>query len=141
MKVLDKARLNIAAVCVGAATRMLDEALGYAVERQQFGKPIGEFQLVQAMLADCRTEIYAARSMTLDAARRRDDGQGVTMEASMCKYYASEMCSRVADRAVQIHGGRGTCRSTQWSASTATRVFSASTKAPARSSSSSSRGR
>ena len=107
MKVLDKARLNIAAVCVGAATRMLDEALGYAVERQQFGKPIGEFQLVQAMLADCRTEIYAARSMTLDAARRRDDGQGVTMEASMCKYYASEMCSRVADRAVQIHGGAG----------------------------------
>ena len=107
MKVLDKARLNIAAVCVGAATRMLDEALGYAVERQQFGKPIGEFQLVQAMLADCRTEIYAARSMTLDAARRRDDGQGVTMEASMCKHYASEMCSRVADRAVQIHGGAG----------------------------------
>jgi acyl-CoA dehydrogenase len=107
MKVLDKARLNIAAVCVGAATRMLDEALGYAVERRQFGQPIGEFQLVQGMLADCRTEIYAARSMTLESARRRDEGHSVTMEASMCKYFASEMCSRVADRAVQIHGGAG----------------------------------
>jgi acyl-CoA dehydrogenase len=107
MKVLDKARLNIAAVCVGAATRILDEALAYAMERNQFGQPIAEFQLVQAMLADSQTEAYAARSMTLDAARRRDDGESVTMEAACCKLYASEMVGRVADRAVQIHGGAG----------------------------------
>ncbi|MEO8443133.1 MAG: acyl-CoA dehydrogenase family protein [Betaproteobacteria bacterium] len=107
MKVLDKARLNIAAVCVGAASRMLDEALNYAMQRKQFGQPVAEFQLVQAMLADCQTEIFAARSMTLEAARKRDDGGNVTMEASCCKYFASEMCGRVADRAVQVHGGAG----------------------------------
>jgi acyl-CoA dehydrogenase len=107
MKVLDKARLNIAAVCVGAATRMRDEALSYAMERKQFGQPVGEFQLVQAMLADCETEIFAARSMTLEAARQRDNGASVTMEAACCKYFAAEMCGRVADRAVQIHGGAG----------------------------------
>ena len=107
MKILDKARLNIAAVCVGAATRMLEEALNYAMQRKQFGQPVAEFQLVQAMLADCQTEIFAARSMTLEAARKRDSGQNVTMEASCCKYFASEMCGRVADRAVQIHGGAG----------------------------------
>jgi len=107
MKVLDKARLHIAAVSVGAATRILDEALGYAMERNQFGQPIAEFQLVQAMLADSQAELYAARSMTLDAARRRDDGESITMEAACCKLYASEMVGRVADRAVQIHGGAG----------------------------------
>lgn len=107
MKVLDKGRLHIAAVCVGVAERMLDDALRYAIERKQFGRPIAEFQLVQAMLADSRTEIYAARSMVLDAARRRDDGEDVTIEASCCKLFASEMCGRVADRAVQIHGGAG----------------------------------
>ena len=107
MKVLDKARLNIAAVCVGAADRMLEEALNYAMQRKQFGQPVAEFQLVQAMLADCQTEIFAARSMTLEAARKRDNGENVTMEASCCKYFASEMCGRVADRAVQVHGGSG----------------------------------
>ena len=107
MRVLDKGRLHIAAVCTGAAERMLDDALRYAIERKQFGKPIAEFQLIQAMLADSRTEIYAARSMVLDAARRRDDGEDVATEASCCKLFASEMCGRVADRAVQIHGGAG----------------------------------
>ncbi|HEY0335889.1 MAG TPA: acyl-CoA dehydrogenase family protein [Burkholderiales bacterium] len=107
MKVLDKARLHIAAVCVGAATRILEEALSYALERKQFGQPIGEFQLVQAMLADSQTELYAARSMTLDAARKRDNGESITMEASCCKLFASEMVGRVADRGVQIHGGAG----------------------------------
>ena len=107
MKVLDKGRLHIAAVCVGVSDRMLDDALRYAMERRQFGKPIAEFQLVQAMLADSRTEIYAARSMVLDAARRRDAGEDVTTEASCCKLFASEMCGRVADRAVQVHGGAG----------------------------------
>lgn len=107
MKVLDKARLNIAAVCVGVAERMLQDALAYALERRQFGQRIGDFQLVQAMLADCRTEIYAARSMTLEAARKFDAGERIGLEASCCKYFASEMCGRVADRAVQIHGGAG----------------------------------
>jgi acyl-CoA dehydrogenase len=107
MKVLDKARLNIAAVCVGVAERMLDDALAYALQRRQFGRPIAEFQLVQAMLADCRTEIFAARSMTLEAARSFDAGNRIGTEASCCKYFASEMCGRVADRAVQIHGGAG----------------------------------
>jgi acyl-CoA dehydrogenase len=107
MKVLDKARLHIAAVCVGAATRILDEALQYAIERKQFGQPVAEFQLVQAMLADSQAELYAARSMTLDAARRRDEGEAVTMHAACCKLFAAEMVGRVADRAVQIHGGAG----------------------------------
>ena len=107
MKVLDKGRLNIAAACVGAAERMLDDALRYACERKQFGKPIAEFQLVQAMLADSKMEIYAARSMLLDAARRRDLGLDVATEASCSKLFASEMCGRVADRAVQIFGGAG----------------------------------
>jgi len=107
MKVLDKGRLHIAAVCVGAAERMLDDALRYAIDRQQFGRPIAEFQLVQAMLADSKTEIYAARCMVLDAARRRDAGEDISTEASCSKLFASEMCGRVADRCVQIHGGAG----------------------------------
>jgi len=107
MKVLDKGRLHIAAVCVGAARRMLDDALRYAMERKQFGQTIADFQLVQAMLADSQAELYAARSMVVDAARLRDEGRDVSMEASCCKLFASEMCGRVADRAVQIHGGAG----------------------------------
>jgi len=107
MKVLDKARLNIAAVCVGVAERMLQDALLYAMQRKQFGRAVAEFQLVQAMLADCRTEIFAARSMVLESARKYDNGERIATEASCCKYFASEMCGRVADRAVQIHGGAG----------------------------------
>ena len=107
MKVLDRGRLHIAAVCVAAAERMLADALAFAMERKQFGHPIAEFQLVQAMLADSRTEIYAARSMVVDAARRRDAGLDVGTEAACAKLFASEMCGRVADRAVQIHGGAG----------------------------------
>lgn len=107
MKVLDKGRLHISAVCTGAAERMLSDALHHAVNRKQFGKPIAEFQLVQAMLADSKADIYAARNMILDAARRRDQGNDVGTEASCCKLFASEMCGRVADRAVQIHGGSG----------------------------------
>jgi acyl-CoA dehydrogenase len=107
MKVLDKGRLHISAVCVGAAERMLDDALRYAMEREQFGQAIAGFQLIQAMLADSKAEIYAARSMVLDAARRRDNGEDISTEASCCKLFASEMCGRVADRSVQIHGGAG----------------------------------
>ncbi len=107
MKVLEKGRIHIAAICVGVAERMQRDALRYAMERKQFGQPIAEFQLVQAMLADSQAEIYAARSMVIDAARRRDDGLPVATEASCCKLFASEMCGRVADRAVQIFGGAG----------------------------------
>ena len=107
MKVLEKGRIHIAAIAVGAAQRMLDDALRYAMERKQFGQPIAEFQLVQAMLADSQAELYAARCMVVDAARRRDEGQNVSTEASCCKLFASEMCCRVADRAVQIFGGAG----------------------------------
>lgn len=107
MKVLDRGRLHIAAVCTGLADRLTEQALRYALDRQQFGKPIAEFQLIQAMLADSRTEAYAARAMVLDAARRKDAGEEVNTEAACCKLFASEMVGRVADRAVQIHGGAG----------------------------------
>lgn len=107
MKVLDRGRLHIASVCVGVAERLIRDSLRYAMERHQFEKPIAEFQLIQAMLADSRTEAYAARCMVLDAARRRDRGEPVTTEASCAKLFASEMVGRVADRAVQIHGGAG----------------------------------
>ena len=107
MKVLDKGRIHIAAICVGVAQRLLADSLAYAAERQQFGEAIGDFQLVQAMLADSKTEMYAAECMVMDAARRRDNGQPVATEAACCKLFASEMCGRVADRAVQIFGGAG----------------------------------
>lgn len=107
MKVLEKGRIHIAAICVGVAERMLRDALNYAMERQQFGQPIAEFQLVQAMLADSQAELYAARCMVIDAAQKRDQGLNVATEASCCKLFASEMCGRVADRAVQIFGGAG----------------------------------
>ena len=107
MKVLDKGRLTIAAACVGSAKRMLADTLAYTLERKQFGEPLANFQLVQAMLADSQAEIYAAQSMVIDAARRRDAGDDVGLHASCCKLFASEMCGRVADRAVQIHGGAG----------------------------------
>ncbi len=107
MKVLDRGRLHIAALCVGAAERLIHESVAYARERKQFGQSIAEFQLVQAMLADSRTEAYAARCMIREAAARYAAGENVSMEASCCKYYASEMVGRVADRAVQIHGGAG----------------------------------
>ena len=107
MKVLDRGRLHIAAVCVGVAERLIAEALDFAANRKQFGKPIAEHQLIQAMLADSRAEAYAARAMVLEAARRRDRGAKVTLEASSAKMFATEMVGRVADRAVQIHGGAG----------------------------------
>ncbi len=107
MQVLDRGRLHIASVCVGVAERLIEECLAYAQERRQFGQPIASFQLIQAMLADSRTEAYAARSMVLDGAKRRDAGQSTTWEAAACKLFASEMVGRVADRAVQIFGGAG----------------------------------
>ena len=107
MKVLDRGRLHISAVCVGVAERLIEDSLRYALERRQFGRPIAEFQLIQAMLADSRAEAYAARCMVEETARRRDAGQDVGTEASCAKMFASEMVGRFADRAVQIHGGAG----------------------------------
>jgi acyl-CoA dehydrogenase len=107
MKVLNKQRVNLAALCTGPAIRMLDEAVRYARERRQFGKPIAEFQLIQAMLAECKVEIEATRALILETARKRDRGEDVTLEVSMCKYQATEMCGRVADRVVQVFGGQG----------------------------------
>ena len=107
MKTLDRGRLHIASVCVGVATRLVEESLRYAMERQQFGEPIAQFQLVQGMLADSKTELFAGRSMVLEAARAYDQGERNPGDAASCKYYCSEMVGRVADRAVQIHGGAG----------------------------------
>jgi acyl-CoA dehydrogenase len=107
MKVLDKGRLHIAALCVGIAERLIRESVQFATNRKQFDKPIAEFQLVQAMIADSQAEMYAAKCMVQDAARRRDCGQDTTLEAASAKMFASEMVGRVADRAVQIHGGAG----------------------------------
>ncbi|MDR7260317.1 acyl-CoA dehydrogenase [Sphingomonas sp. BE270] len=107
MKVLDKGRLGIAAACTGFADRILSESVDYANGRIQFGKPIADYQLIQAMIADSRTEIFAARAMVLEAARAKDAGEDVGTLASACKLFASEMVGRVADRNVQIHGGAG----------------------------------
>ena len=107
MKVLDRGRLHISAVCVGVAERLIADALRYALERRQFGQPIAEFQLVQAMLADSRAEALAGRAMVLETARRKDLAEDVATDASCCKLFCAEMVGRVADRAVQIHGGAG----------------------------------
>jgi acyl-CoA dehydrogenase len=110
MKAFDKTRTHIAALCVAAAERILEEALNYSLERKQFNKRICDFQLVQAMLADSKTEILAARSMVLETARKYDLKKNITMDSSCCKLFASEMVGRVADRAVQILGGNGYIR-------------------------------
>jgi acyl-CoA dehydrogenase len=107
MQVLDRGRLHIAAVCVGVAERLLVDCVAYASERKQFGKPIAEHQLIQAMLADSKTEALAARALVLETATAKDTGANTTMEAAAAKYFASEMVGRVADRAVQIFGGAG----------------------------------
>jgi acyl-CoA dehydrogenase len=112
MKVLNRGRLHIAAVCAGLAQRLCEESVAFACSRRQFGKPIGEHQLVQAMLADSATEAFAGRAMVQDAARRFDAGERIIQDAASCKLFCSEMVGRVADRAVQIHGGSGYVRPT-----------------------------
>ena len=107
MKVLNKQRIHLAALCIGPAIRMLEDAVTFVATRKQFGQTLSSFQLIQALIADSQTEIHAARALVLDTARKRDEGIDVTMEASMCKYFASEMCGRVADRSVQMLGGYG----------------------------------
>jgi len=107
MKILNKQRIHLAALCTGPAIRMLDMAFDHAMTRQQFGQKIIDFQLVGAMIADCQAEIQATRALILETARTYDQGKNIRMEASICKYNASEMCGRVADRCVQVFGGAG----------------------------------
>jgi acyl-CoA dehydrogenase len=107
MRVLDRGRLHIAAVCVGIAERLIADSVAYAAERKQFGKALSEFQLIQAMIADSKTETMAAKALVLEAAALKDRGEPITLEAAAAKYFASETVGRVADRAVQIFGGAG----------------------------------
>jgi acyl-CoA dehydrogenase len=110
MRSLAHGRLTIAGVCVGVSARLIDESVGYAKERIQGGRPIGEYQLIQAMLADSQTEYLAARALVLDAALQYDAGTDRRLAPSAAKYFASEAVGRIADRAVQIHGGSGYIR-------------------------------
>jgi acyl-CoA dehydrogenase len=110
MRSLAHGRLVIAALCVGVAARLVDESVAYAKERSQGGHKIGEYQLVQAMLADSHTEYLAARSLVLEAAAQYDAGTDRRLAPSAAKYFASEAVGRIADRAVQIHGGSGYIR-------------------------------
>jgi alkylation response protein AidB-like acyl-CoA dehydrogenase len=106
-------RIMVAARCLGAAERLVDEATKFARERVVYGAPILEYQLVQAMLADSATELFAARSLVYEVARGVDEGRDLKVQhaqASMAKLYSSEMANRVADRAVQVFGGRGYMR-------------------------------
>ena len=107
MKVLDKGRLHIGACCCGLADRLIQESLSYAIDRQQFGQAIADFQLVQAMLADSQTEHDVGWALVRDASQRYEAGEKLPRIAAEAKYYCSEMLGRVADRAVQIHGGAG----------------------------------
>jgi len=107
MRVLDRGRLHISAVCVGVAERLIADCVAYATERKQFGKPIAEHQLIQGMIADSKTEALVARAMVLETAAAKDAGKDVVLESAAAKYFASEMVGRVADRAVQIYGGAG----------------------------------
>jgi acyl-CoA dehydrogenase len=110
MRSLAHGRLVIAALCVGVAARLVDESVTYAKQRSQGGRPIGEYQLVQAMLADSHTEYLAARALVLQAAAQYDAGTDKRLAPSAAKYFASEAVGRIADRAVQIHGGSGYIR-------------------------------
>jgi acyl-CoA dehydrogenase len=107
MRVLDRGRLHISAVCVGVAERLIADSVAYASTRKQFGVPIGEHQLVQGMIADMKTEALVARAMVMETAAKKDRGEEVVLESAAAKYFASEMVGRVADKAVQVFGGAG----------------------------------
>ena len=107
MKVLDKGRLHISGICVGLSERLLDEALKFATSRKQFNEEISNFQLIQAMIADSKAEILAAKGLIINTAIMRDKGKNVTLESSCAKLFCSEILGKIADRAVQIHGGAG----------------------------------
>jgi acyl-CoA dehydrogenase len=110
MKCLAHGRIHIAALCVGMAERLVDESVEYARNRKQSGRPIATFQLVQGLIADSVTEHLAGRSLVLAAARDFDAGIDRKVGPSAAKYFCSEMVGRVADRAVQVHGGAGYMR-------------------------------
>ena len=107
LRVLDSGRIGIASMVVGTAQGAFEAALKYSKQRRQFDKPISEFQAIQWMLADCATELQAARLLTLRAAALKDSGGEINLAASMAKLYASEVAMRVTDKAIQIHGGYG----------------------------------
>ena len=110
MKILDRGRISIAAMALGLGYGALDMAVTYAKDRKQFGKPIAEFQAIQWMLADSKTELDAASLLTYRAAWLADQGRRYGQEASMAKLFASEASSRAINRALQIHGGYGYTR-------------------------------
>lgn len=110
MRCLAHGRAHMAACCVGLASRLVDESVRYAQERRQSGRPIGSFQLIQGLIADSITEYLAGRALTLEVARAFDAGTDRKLGPSAAKYFCSEMVGRVADRAVQIHGGAGYMR-------------------------------
>ena len=110
MRSLAHGRLIIAAMCVGVMARLIDESVTYARERSQGGHPIADYQLIQAMLADSQTETMAGRALVLETARAFDAGTDRRLGPAAAKYFASEMVGRVADRAVQVHGGAGYMR-------------------------------
>ncbi|MPZ63199.1 MAG: acyl-CoA dehydrogenase [Propionibacteriales bacterium] len=110
MIVLARGRVHIAAICVGQAQRILDESVAYAAEAKQGGRAIGDYQLVQAMLAESQAELMAGRSMCVDAAARYQSGEGIAVGPSAAKLFCAEMVGRVADRGVQVHGGLGYMR-------------------------------
>jgi acyl-CoA dehydrogenase len=107
MACLAHGRLHIAALCVGLTQRLVDETVGFATERVQGGKPIAQHQLIQALIADSQTDLMAGRALVLEAARAFDSGEDTKLGPACAKYFASEAVGRVADRAVQVHGGAG----------------------------------
>lgn len=110
MESLTSGRLGVTCSCIGAADRLLEMSAQYAKQRVTFGQPLSERQAIQWMLADSATELAHARALTYEVLRRFNAGEDVGTGASMCKLYASEMVGRVADRAIQIHGGAGLIR-------------------------------
>ncbi|WP_436776531.1 acyl-CoA dehydrogenase family protein [Yinghuangia sp. YIM S09857] len=110
MRCLAHGRIHIAALCVGLGQRLLEETVAYAKGRKQSGRPIADFQLVQGLIADSQTDVYAGRAALMAAARDYDSGTDRRMAPSIAKYFCSEMVGRVADRAVQVHGGTGYMR-------------------------------
>ena len=107
MSGLEGGRINVAARAVGVATAAFDAAIKYAQQRESFGQPIAQHQAIQLKLAEMATEIEAARLLTYEAARKKDSGERVDLEAGMAKLFASEMCGRVTMEAMRIHGGYG----------------------------------
>jgi len=107
MSALDHGRISLGAGCVGIAQGCLDAAIAYTTQRNQFGRPVASFQLVQELIADIAVETEAARLLVWRAAAAADAGRRYTLEASVAKYYASEAAVRAANAALQAHGGYG----------------------------------